>query len=123
MTTDQASASEKRPETPGRVSFMAGSGGLPKLEIETAWSTAEIYLHGAHVTHFQKNGEPPLLWMSGSSRFEAGSPIRGGVPVILPWFGPRAGAPAHGFARVKDWDLKEIALLADGRVSVHLRLP
>ncbi|MDB6023629.1 MAG: putative glucose-6-phosphate 1-epimerase [Pedosphaera sp.] len=107
----------------GRASFMKRQGGLPMIRVETTSSEAEIYLHGAHVTHFQKRGEAPLLWLSKESRFEAGSPIRGGVPIILPWFGAREGAPAHGFARVKDWELKEIGLTADGSVRVHLQLP
>ena len=52
------------------VTFLDGRGELPMLEITTPWSTAEIYLHGAHVTHFKKNGEPPLLFLSQCSRFE-----------------------------------------------------
>ena len=93
------------------------------VEISTAWSTAEIYRHGAHVTHFKKNGEPPLLFLSQCSRFEKGQPIRGGVPVIFPWFGPREGSGQHGFARNKAWDLKEILPAADGSVSARFRFP
>jgi D-hexose-6-phosphate mutarotase len=93
------------------------------LEVSTAWSTAEIYLHGAHVTNFKKNDEPPLLFMSQCSRFAEGQPIRGGIPVIFPWFGPREGMGQHGFARVKAWDLKEFAPAPDGSVSVRFRLP
>jgi hypothetical protein len=37
-----------------------GQGGLQLLRIQTPWSVAEIYLQGATVTHFQKNGEVPL---------------------------------------------------------------
>jgi len=58
-------------EIPGRVTFAHGSGGLPKINITTGRSTAEIYLHGAHVTGFQKNGDPPLLFMSRLGRFAA----------------------------------------------------
>jgi len=108
---------------PGRVTFLDGQNELPMLEVSTAWSTAEIYLLGAHVTRFKKNDEPPLLFMSQCSRFEAGHPIRGGIPVILPWFGMREGLGMHGFARVKTWDLKEFIPAPDGSVSVRLRLP
>ena len=110
-------------EIPGHVSLAAGHGGLPKVSIETPWSSAEIYLHGAHVTGFRKNGEAPLLFMSGASEFAAGKPIRGGVPIIFPWFGPREGMPAHGFARTAAWDLKETSLLPDGAVSLRFSLP
>ncbi len=75
------------------------------------------------MTHFQKRGEPPLLFMSQCSRFEEGQPIRGGIPVIFPWFGPREGLPQHGFARLKSWELKEVAPAADGGESVRFRLP
>ena len=122
MTTS-ASAAKAKPEALGRVTFLDGQGELPMLEISTAWSTAEIYLHGAHVTQFKKKDEPPLLFMSQCSRFAEGQPIRGGIPVIFPWFGPREGLGQHGFARVKAWDLKEFAPAPDGSVSVRFRLP
>ncbi len=108
---------------PTQVKQMSGHGGLPKLVIQTARSTAEIYLHGAHVTSFQKNGEPPLLWLSKASQFAADKPIRGGVPICFPWFGGREGFPAHGFARLADWELVEAAVLSDGGVSVRFQLP
>src|SRR5262249_4385325 len=107
----------------GRVVFLDGQGELPMLEISTPWSTAAIYLHGAHVTGFRKTDEPPLLFMSQCSRFNEGQPIRGGIPVIFPWFGMREGLGQHGFARVKTWDLKEFAPAPDGSVSVRFRLP
>ena len=108
----------------GRVTFLGGRGDLPTMEINTAWSTAEIYLHGAHVTHFQKKGEAPLLFLSQCSRFADGQPIRGGIPIIFPWFGKPADKPGqHGFARITDWDLKEITTGADGTVIVRMTMP
>src|SRR6266571_3314030 len=74
----------KRFEIPGRVTFLEGNGEMTKIEVITDWSTAEIYLHGAHVTDFQKKGEAPLLFTSQFSRFARGQPIRGGIPVIFP---------------------------------------
>src|SRR6516162_1505639 len=109
--------------TLGRVTFSDGRGDLPALEISTPWSTAEIYLHGAHLTQFKKKDEPPLLFLSQCSRFEENQPIRGGIPVILPWFGAREGMAMHGFARVKAWGVKEISPAADGSMTVRFRLP
>lgn len=114
---------EVRTGDPGRVSFQDGQGDLSMLEISTAWSTAEIYVNGAHVTRFQKKSEAPLLFMSQCSRFSAGQPIRGGIPVIFPWFGAREGMPQHGFARTSAWELKEIISDTDGSVSVRFALP
>jgi glucose-6-phosphate 1-epimerase len=107
-----------------RVTFLEGRGDLPMLGISTRWSTAEIYLHGAHVTHFKRHDEPPLLFLSQCSRFEKTAPIRGGIPIIFPWFGKPAGQPGpHGFARHRDWALKEIHSPADGPVALRLALP
>src|SRR5215471_13786054 len=108
---------------PGKVTFLEGRGELPMMEVSTAWSTAEIYLQGAHVTHFRKKNEPSLLFLSQCSRFAAGQPIRGGIPVVFPWFGPREGMSQHGFARLKEWELKEFAPSPDGSVSLRFRLP
>ena len=117
------SEAKLKSEAPGRVMFLDGQSELPMLEITTAESTAEVYLHGAQVTEFKKKGEPPLLFMSQCSRFTDGQPIRGGVPIIFPWFGMREGLGQHGFARVKAWDLKEFAPSPGGSVSVRFRLP
>src|SRR5438552_7100315 len=79
----------KRFEIPGRVALLEGNGDLPKIEAVSERSSAEIYLHGAHVTDFRKKGEAPLLFTSQFSRFTSDQPIRGGIPVIFPWFGSR----------------------------------
>jgi len=110
-------------EIPGRVEIVNGHGQLPLVKISTPWSTAEIYLHGAHVAGFQKNGEPPLIFMSAKSHFAAGKPIRGGVPICFPWFGNRDGEPSHGFARFAEWQLVKTAAAPDGTVTVTLALP
>jgi glucose-6-phosphate 1-epimerase len=112
----------RKHEIPGRVAF-AKNGDLTKINITTNSSAAEIYLHGAHVTGFQKNGGPPLLFLSRQSQFAAGKPIRGGVPVIFPWFGQREGVGMHGFARVNEWELDETAATPDGDVMLRFHLP
>lgn len=109
-------------EIPNRVKLSTGNGGLPKLTINSDWSTAEIYLHGAHVTHFQKFGELPVLFMSEKSRYQHDSPIRGGIPIIFPWFGSREGHQAHGFARLLDWELVETSE-HKGAVKARFKMP
>ena len=113
----------RKHEIPGRVAIVNGSGGLPKIDITAKASTAEIYLLGAHLTGFQKNSEPPLLFMSRKSWFAPGQPIRGGVPVCFPWFGSRDGEPGHGFARITDWELVKTSAAPDGSVILNFRLP
>jgi glucose-6-phosphate 1-epimerase len=114
------------PTLPSGVVLDSGRGGLRRLSIDTGVCAAGLYLHGAHLCRWQPRSQPhPVLWMSEASRFEAGAPIRGGVPICFPWFGPKAGdpsAPVHGVARTSAWNLDGVSREADGSVVVRLSL-
>jgi glucose-6-phosphate 1-epimerase len=60
--------------------------------------------------------------MSRQSWFAPARPVRGGVPLCWPWFGPaaQAGLPAHGFARVLTWQLADLRLASDGTCTAVL---
>ena len=110
---------------PAGVSLEPGPGGLDRLRLEASEGEAHVFLHGGHVSHFQPKGERPVLWLSGASRFERDRPIRGGVPVCFPWFGPKAGAPEapmHGFARILAWAVARVTREPDGRLEAALEL-
>lgn len=107
---------------PEIVAIEQGNGGLPKVRVTTPSSTAEVYLHGAQVTAFEKKGEPPLLFLSDRSHFAPGKAIRGGIPICYPWFGPRPGDVSHGFARITEWALIEATPTGEG-VRLRLQLP
>ncbi len=107
------------------VRFEDGPNGLARLRVTTPAAEAEVYLHGAHVTRYQPRGARPVLFVSARSRYDATSAIRGGVPVIFPWFGPKAddpAAPMHGFARAAAWDVESVDRAAEDGVVVVLRL-
>lgn len=107
------------------VSFVAGSGGLTKVRIDTSRCTGEVYLHGAHVTHFQPRGHADVLWVSTQSAFADGKAIRGGVPICFPWFGPLASdptAPGHGWARTRAWSIASVDDDGKGDVIVTLQV-
>ena len=107
-----------------RAEQTIGQGGLPLVRIETPWSIAEIYLQGVTVTHFQKHNEAPLFFLSALSRFEKDAPIRGGIPVIFPWFGKPADRPGqHGFVRSRVWELAGTKTNTDGSVEARFKLP
>lgn len=93
-------------------------GSLPAVIVDTPACSAAIALQGAQLARWQPAGHDPVLFVSERSRFEPGSPIRGGVPLCGPWFGPgRRGnqVPAHGFYRLAPWRLTA-ATAADGGV-------
>ncbi|RPJ56310.1 MAG: D-hexose-6-phosphate mutarotase, partial [Acidobacteria bacterium] len=93
---------------PGAAEIVAGSGGLPCVRLTAAGAEAVVYLQGATVTRYQPAGQAPVLFLSRASRFQRGAPIRGGVPIVFPWFAQHATvpeAPMHGFARTAPWRL------------------
>jgi len=92
------------------VKFKTGAGKFTFLAIKNKAAEAEICLHGAHITRYVPAGQLPVLWMSEKSWFEMNKPIRGGVPVCWPYFGPAAdpALPAHGFARLSEWSVARI---------------
>lgn len=99
------------------ISFPAPRDDLRRLDVATRLAEAQVYLQGAHVTRFQPRGQRPVLFMSERSAFMPGHPIRGGVPICFPWFGARSdggAGPAHGFARISDWQLAESRVADDG---------
>jgi len=106
------------------LSFELGNGNLIRAVIDTAIAKGELFLQGAHVTSWHPVGQRPVLWLSGQSNYEAGKPIRGGVPICFPWFGPNSKdktQPAHGFARITEWQVAGARSNADGAIELHLK--
>ncbi|HCS65509.1 MAG TPA: D-hexose-6-phosphate mutarotase [Cellvibrio sp.] len=105
---------EQYPSAPGT--------GLPLLVVETELCSAVISLQGAHLLEFKTTSGDPLLWLSPNCDFSAGTALRGGVPLCLPWFGVNQidpTKPKHGFARNNFWELGEAHLLSDGSVELE----
>ena len=112
---------------PGVLEF-ARRGELACLEVTSPAATAAVALQGAHLLEWKPAGEAAVLFLSRRTEFAEGKAIRGGVPVIWPWFGARSEAvlpapegaaksAAHGFARTAVWRLQFAAVMAG---EVHL---
>ena len=80
--------------------------GFEYIEVKNRAAEAKIALQGAHLFHYARVGEEPLLWLSEVSDFEALKAIRGGIPICWPWFGFNEDKtlPQHGFARISMWE-------------------
>jgi glucose-6-phosphate 1-epimerase len=105
--------------------FETAPGGLTRAVISTPLAEAEIYQQGAHIAHWSVRGRKPVLFMSSKSFLAPGKAIRGGAPIIFPWFGPRSGntpGPAHGFARTALWSVESARLLDSGAVEIAFGL-
>lgn len=66
---------------------------------------------GAQTIAWEPAGQLPVLWLSPLADFDPGNAVRGGVPVVFPWFGNGPDGnrqPKHGFARTALWHRAEV---------------
>ncbi|KAL2814255.1 galactose mutarotase-like domain-containing protein [Aspergillus granulosus] len=69
-----------------------------------------IHLYGATVTSWKTASGAEQLWLSEAAVLDGTKPIRGGIPVVFPVFGPppsnhaTSALPQHGFARNSLWE-------------------
>ncbi len=109
----------------GEVGFAELENDLVFMTVSNKYADADICLYGAHITSFRPRNTMEVLWMSPDSFFEVGKPIRGGIPVCFPWFGPHKTdpeKPQHGFARLMYWDVKETTAKPNEETLVRLQL-
>ncbi len=94
--------------------------GLLFADVSSPSAKAAVCLQGAHLLGWQPSGQQPVLFLSQRSEMAPGKAIRGGVPLLFPWFGPRHDGkegPAHGFARTQPWQLDFAAMTGE---DLHL---
>jgi glucose-6-phosphate 1-epimerase len=96
---------------------VGGSVPQPAVSIKDATIEASlpsgesvtVYLYGATVTSWKANGEEQLF-LSEKAHLDGSKPIRGGIPLVFPVFGPppqnhaTSALPQHGFARNSTWE-------------------
>ncbi|KAL4867323.1 hypothetical protein BDV12DRAFT_121194 [Aspergillus spectabilis] len=69
-----------------------------------------VNLYGATVTSWKTADGAEKLWLSDAAALDGSKPIRGGIPVVFPVFGPppqnhsTTPLPQHGFARNSLWE-------------------
>ena len=92
-------------------------------DVVNADSSASISDYGAHVLTWTPAGQPPVIWRPAAVQLREGTAIRGGVPIIFPWFNtgwdggrPVSKQPKHGFGRVAFWSFD-----ADASSDRHVR--
>ncbi|MFZ2008171.1 MAG: D-hexose-6-phosphate mutarotase [Stellaceae bacterium] len=108
----------------GALDFVEAGDGLVKAVMSRSGMTGELALQGAQVTAWQPTGARPVIFVSSRAVLAPDKAIRGGIPVIFPWFGPHPTdpkAPQHGFVRTAPWQLDSAAETADG-VTLELSL-
>lgn len=92
------------------------------IEVANDFASAKLTTHGGCVLSYKPtDSAQDLLWVSPTALYNGKKPVRGGVPVCWPWFGPHASEadlPAHGFVRNAVWHLENISNLPTGETEV-----
>jgi D-hexose-6-phosphate mutarotase len=107
-----------------RITRSESPDGLPVFHLQGGFGSARFSPQGAHLMEFTPTGQPPLLFLSKQTALTPGKAVRGGVPVIFPWFGARAGhpeSPMHGLVRTRPWEIVELAVPEEGPAKIMLR--
>jgi len=90
--------------------------------------TAEILYYGATVISWKvtdASGQPQeRLFVSSKAHLDGSKPVRGGIPVVFPCFGPpthpdHSKLPQHGFARNEIWKFDSVVM--DNQAGVAVR--
>ena len=70
----------------GAVRIEAGRGSLPKIAVATDLASAEIYLYGAHLTHFQPAERPRCCFSAARVSLTAqADPWRNSAGLSVVW--------------------------------------
>ncbi|KAJ7071021.1 galactose mutarotase-like domain-containing protein [Mycena amicta] len=95
-------------------------------------ASAQILLYGATVVSWKSPSQLDIqpserLFVSATSARDGSKPVRGGIPVVFPCFGPpthqeHLNLAQHGFARSSVWSWDGEINQADDQVSVTLTL-
>ena len=100
---------------------------FPGIETHYKGGHHSVLDAGAHVLAWTPRDQVPVLWVSPLAVFEPGVAVRGGIPVVFPWFGAGTRGdrtPSHGFARTAQWERVATVddLVETGRLEVRHRL-
>ncbi|GAA0286234.1 D-hexose-6-phosphate mutarotase [Psychrosphaera haliotis] len=65
---------------------------------------------GGQLLSYQDQTGNDWLWLSKQAVLDGSKPIRGGIPICWPWFGPALSQeqPQHGYARLVKWNIVSI---------------
>lgn len=88
------------------------------INLENQHATLQVSLFAGHIlSYVPKHDQRERLWVSDKAKYDGSTPIRGGVPICWPWFGPasqhhlrgHSTLPAHGIVRTCDWQVVHLS--------------
>jgi D-hexose-6-phosphate mutarotase len=108
------------------ITFEQTEQDVVLIHVNHPLATATISLQGGQVLEWKPRSQvEPVLWSADPTHWLSGRAIRAGVPICWPWFGAHPteqAAPAHGYARLCDWEVAEISMESLGTIDIDLRM-
>ncbi|MEM7111959.1 MAG: D-hexose-6-phosphate mutarotase [Chloroflexota bacterium] len=102
-----------------QIRFYSGNGRLPTVEMVNRFGKTAVSIYAGHVLSYQPHDQEPVLWVSQLAQYSEGKAIRGGIPVIWPWFGAHPTddtKSSHGLARRMAWEVVGTQASGDSRI-------
>lgn len=107
---------------------------LVMIDMKNRFGSVTLTTHGATVLSYKPNGGEDVFWVSETACYDGSKPVRGGVPVCWPWFGPYnpeflgadatdAAKKGHGVARYEFWQVESVGSVGDATQVVMLLQP
>lgn len=102
---------------------------LPCYVLICGKAKAVISSYGAHLLSYQPTTDTEVIYLSPTASWQHNTPIRGGVPVCWPWFGPvseelnptQQKLPNHGVVRTELWQVTRQSV-TESAVSIEFRI-
>lgn len=105
----------------GSIWFERSELGGPVVRLAARGNGAGVAIQGAQVLDWTHAGRQQI-WLSSAAQLGSSKPVRGGIPVCWPWFGPHAedgNKPSHGFVRTRAWTVLRTHCTSDlGTVAI-----
>ena len=106
---------------------------LIMIELNNRHGSATLTTHGGTLLGYRPAGRDEVIWLSETAVYDGSKPVRGGVPICWPWFGPYdpdtmgsdpsdAAKKGHGVARYALWEVASVRSVDNGATKVVLQL-
>lgn len=106
---------------------------LIMIELNNRYGSATLTTHGGTLLSYRPAGGEEVIWLSETAVYDGSKPVRGGVPVCWPWFGPYnpqvmgedptdAAKKGHGVARYELWEVASVRSVDKDATEVVLQL-
>lgn len=108
------------------IQFIPGPGELPTAVINNPIAEASVSLLGGQLLSYRDRNDAGIeLWLSEKAEFQPGKAIRGGIPIVWPWFGSHPenpDLPNHGLVRTRMWQVISTQALDSGATQLVMAI-